>query len=147
MGSNDQKCFSSRAYFVPLTLILPSMICQQSSALSLLSLFESRIFSATSSHNAHLLHTFCTHAIFIVVLAINDKHSLSVKYFPTISPFGIDGNTSTHMHSDSPPGLFSPPLTSMSKKKHAPPELLQNILPLSTMSILEIHQIFNKYSP
>jgi hypothetical protein len=32
-------------------------------------------------------------------------HSLSVKYFPTISPFGIDGNTSTHMHSDSTPLL------------------------------------------
>jgi hypothetical protein len=60
---------------------------------------------------------------------MNDKHSLSVKYLPTISPFGIDGNTSTHMHSDSPPGLFSPPLTSMSKKKHAPPELLQKHTP------------------
>jgi hypothetical protein len=55
MGSNDQNCFSSRAYFVPLTLILPSMICQQSSTLSLLSLFESQIFSAAYSHNAHLL--------------------------------------------------------------------------------------------
>jgi hypothetical protein len=78
-----------------------------------------------SSHNAHLLHTFCTHAIFIVVLAINDKHSLSVKYLPT----SINGNTSTHMHLNSPPGLFSPPLTSMSKKKHAPPELLQKDTP------------------
>ena len=58
--------------------------CQQSSALSLLSLFESSlqrllimpiyyILSVLISHNAHLLHTFCTHAIFIVVLAINDK--------------------------------------------------------------------------
>ena len=85
MGSNNQKCcFSSRAYFVPLTLILPSMICQQSSALSLLSLFESQIFSVASSHNSHLLHTFFTHDIFIVVLSINDKHSLSIKYLPTV---------------------------------------------------------------
>jgi hypothetical protein len=126
MGSNDQKCcFSSRAYFVLLSLIFPS----------LLSLIESS------------LQCLLIMPTFIVVLAINDKHSLSVKYFPIISPFGIDGNTITHMHSNSPPRLFSPPLTSMSKKKHAPPELLQNILPLSTMSILEIHQIFNKYSP
>lgn len=80
-----------------------------------------QIFSTTSSHNAHLLHTFCTHTIFIFVLATNENHSLSVKYLPTISPFGIDGNTSTHMHLESHPRLFSPPLTSMSKKKHAPP--------------------------
>jgi hypothetical protein len=26
----------------------------------------------------------CIHAIFTIVLAINDKHSLSVKYLPTI---------------------------------------------------------------
>jgi hypothetical protein len=125
MGSSDQKCcFSSRAYFVSLTLILPS----------LLSLIESS------------LQCLLIMPTFIVALAINDKHSLSVKYLPTISPFGIDGNTSIHMHSDSPPKLFSPPLTSMLKKKHAPPEMLQNILP-PTMSILEIYQIFNKYSP
>jgi hypothetical protein len=42
-GINGKCYFSSRAYFVPLTLILPSMICQQSSALSLLSLFESSL--------------------------------------------------------------------------------------------------------
>jgi hypothetical protein len=42
---------------------------------------------------------------------------------------------------------LSPPLKSMSKKKNAPPELLQYILPLSTMNNLEIQQIFNKYSP
>jgi hypothetical protein len=75
---------------------LPTILCTISSKII-------QIFSAASSHNANLLHTFYNHAIFIVVLAINDKHSLSVKYFPTISPFGIDGNTSTHMHLDSPP--------------------------------------------
>jgi hypothetical protein len=89
MESNDHKCcFSSQAYFVPLTLILPSMICQQSSALSLLSLFESSLqhLLIIPSSKSHLLHTFCTHAIFISVLSINDKHSLSVKYLPTKIP-------------------------------------------------------------
>jgi hypothetical protein len=123
-------------------------------------------------------HHCCTQAITTTVLAINDKytlpinmltilctfflyscHSLSVTYLPTISPFGIDGNTGTLMHSEStpnstlwhphafrldsglnsPPRLFSPPLTSMSKKRHFSSDLLQNILPLSTISILEIH--------
>jgi hypothetical protein len=37
-------------------------------------------------------HRYCTQAIISVVLAINDKHMLPVKHFPTISPFGIDGN-------------------------------------------------------
>jgi hypothetical protein len=35
---------------------------------------------------------FCWSVIFTVVLAINDKNTLSVKHLPTISPFGIDGN-------------------------------------------------------
>jgi hypothetical protein len=37
-------------------------------------------------------HRCCTQAIITAVLAINDKHMLPVKHFPTISPFGIDGN-------------------------------------------------------
>ena len=56
---------------------LPTTLCTISSELI-------RIFFAVSSHNAHLLHTFYTHAIFIAILSINDKHSLSVKYLPTI---------------------------------------------------------------
>ena len=84
--SNDHCCCWS-CWSLPL-LFLPTILCTISSELIW-------IFSVTSSHNAHLLHTFCTHSIFIVVLAINDKHSMSVKYLPTISPFGIDGNTST----------------------------------------------------
>jgi hypothetical protein len=119
-------------------LLLPSLLCSAYSDLAIddlptilctISSKRIRIFSAASSHNANLLRTFYTHAIFITVLAINEKNSLSIKYLPTISPFGIDGSTSTHMHSDSPPRLFSPPLTSMSKKKHAPPELLQKHTP------------------
>ena len=47
---------------------LPTILCTISSDLI-------RIFSAASSHNAHLFHTFCTHAIFTVVLAINDKYT------------------------------------------------------------------------
>jgi hypothetical protein len=70
---------------------------------------------------------------------------------PTISPFGIDGNPlkiiQLYYCSILEITTLSPPLTSMSKKKHAPPELLQYILPLSTMSSLEIQQIFNNYSP
>jgi hypothetical protein len=65
-------------------LLLPSLLCSAYSDFSIDDLptilctisFELiRIFSATSSHNSHLLHTFCTHAIFIVVLSINDKHT------------------------------------------------------------------------
>jgi hypothetical protein len=33
----------------------------------------------------------CRHAIVVVVLSINDKHTLPVN-MPTISPFGIDGD-------------------------------------------------------
>jgi hypothetical protein len=57
--------------------------------------------SSQNTSGACLLHSSCTHAIFIVVLAINDKHMLPVKHFPTISPFGIDGNKGTQI-------LFSP---------------------------------------
>jgi hypothetical protein len=32
-----------------------------------------------------------------VVLSINDKHTLLVKLFPTICPFGIDGNYNTRI--------------------------------------------------
>ena len=48
--------------------------------------------SSQTASDARLLHSSYTHAIFIVVLAINDKHTLHVKHLPTISPFGIDGN-------------------------------------------------------
>jgi hypothetical protein len=68
---------------------------------------------------------------------------------PTISPFDIDGNPLKNVQlyqcSILEITTLSPPLTSMLKKKHAPPELLQYILPLSTMSSFEIQQIFNKY--
>jgi hypothetical protein len=66
------------------------------------------------------VHSSCTHAIFIVVLAINDKHMLLDKHFPTISPFGIDGNKGTHI-------LFSP----------FDINVKENMLPLSCCSILE----------
>jgi hypothetical protein len=36
-----------------------------------------------------------------------NTHSLLVQYLPTISPFGIDGNTSTQMPSDSTLLLYS----------------------------------------
>jgi hypothetical protein len=144
-------------------LLLPSFLCSTYSNLAIddlpiilctISSDLIQIFSATSSHNAHLLHTFCTHAIFTIVLAINDKYTSMLcllNIFPQSPPLALMATQAPtcirNLHLDSPPGLFSPPLTSMSKNKHAPPELLQNILPLSTMSILEIHQIFNKYSP
>jgi hypothetical protein len=78
-------------------LLLPSLLCSAYSDLAIddlptilctISSELNQIFSAASSHNAHLLHTFCTHAIFIVVLSINDKHSLSIKYLPTIYAWG-----------------------------------------------------------
>jgi hypothetical protein len=50
------------------------------------------IVSFQTASDARLLHSSYTHAIFTVVLAINDKHTLPVKHLPTISPFGIDGN-------------------------------------------------------
>ena len=73
-------------------------------------------------------HRCCTQAITTTVLSINDKytllvnmqtilcifflyscHSLSITYLPIISPFGIDGNTSTRMHLDLlSQTLFSP---------------------------------------
>jgi hypothetical protein len=65
-------------------ILIPSLLCSAYSNFSIddlptiLNTISSeliRIFSATSSHNAHLLHTLCTHAIFIVVLAISDKHT------------------------------------------------------------------------
>jgi hypothetical protein len=80
---------------------LPTILCTISSEIIRICSAASSHNAASSSHNARLLHTSCTHAIFVAVLAINDKHSLSVKYLPTISPFGIDGNTRTHMHPDS----------------------------------------------
>jgi hypothetical protein len=67
-----------------LFLLLPSLLCSAYSDLAIddlptilctISSELIRIFSAASSHNAHLLHTFCTHAIFTVVLAINDKYT------------------------------------------------------------------------
>jgi hypothetical protein len=74
-----------------------------------------------------------------------NTHSLLVQYLPTISPFGIDGNTciqtqqsSAFDHSDW--NLFpSPPLTSMAKSGpyHAPHETmlqLLNKLPFSQCS-------------
>jgi hypothetical protein len=113
-------------------LLLPSLLCsacsdlsiddscQKSSALSLLSLFESSL--------QHLL----TMPIYYILSVLMPS---SLLYFPSMTsihcllnicqqspPLALmESNTSTHMHSDSPPGLFSPPLTSMSKKKHAPP--------------------------
>jgi hypothetical protein len=39
--------------------------------------------SSQNTFGACLLHSSCTRAIFIAVLAINDKHMLSVKHFPT----------------------------------------------------------------
>jgi hypothetical protein len=65
-----------------------------------------RSLSSFSSANSYILR-FAAHvllddvppelslpnpAIFTVVLAINDKHTLAVRHLPTISPFGIDGN-------------------------------------------------------
>jgi hypothetical protein len=64
MGSNDQQCFSGLQSFD-----LPGLV-----------------FSLPVDHRC------CTQAIIVVVLSINDKHTLSVKHLPTISPFGIDGN-------------------------------------------------------
>jgi hypothetical protein len=70
-----------------------------------------------------------------------------VQYLPTISPFGIDGNTSTQMpfglnsasalqlcsRNDSasvrPNVIFSPPLTSMSKKKYSSSDLVAKQTP------------------
>jgi hypothetical protein len=72
--------------------LLPSMtsihcllnICQQSMyILSVLMPFVCTFF------------LYLCHSLFLYLC-----HSLSVKYLPTISPFGIDGNTSTHMHSN-----------------------------------------------
>jgi hypothetical protein len=56
-------------------------------------------------------------AISTVVLAINDKHTLLVKLCQQSPPLALMATTT--------PEFFSPPLTSMSKKRHAPPELLQ----------------------
>ena len=67
--------------------------------------------------SAESLHAHFDPAIFTVVLAINDKHTLPVRHLPTISPFW-------HWWQKAPK-FFSPPLTSMSKKRHAPLELLQ----------------------
>jgi hypothetical protein len=92
-----------------------------------------------------------------------NTHSLLAQYLPTISPFGIDGNTSTQIPSDAtllpasdsaPTLLFdsapllirlcfpmntillpasdpstSPPLTSMSKKKHSSSDLVAKQTP------------------
>jgi hypothetical protein len=65
-----------------------------------------------------------------------NTHSLLVQYLPTISPFGIDGNTciqtqhsSAFDHSDW--NQFpSPPLTSMAKSGpyRAPPETMLQLL-------------------
>jgi hypothetical protein len=55
---------------------------------------------------------------------------------PTISPFGIDGNPLKNIHYFThciEITTLSPPLTSMSKKKQAPPELLQYISKVSDM--------------
>jgi hypothetical protein len=110
-----------------------------------------------------------------------NTHSLLVQYLPTISPFGIDGNTSTQMPSDSTLLLysfdslpkhntstqmpsdstlllcsfdsapeaypFSPFDINVKEENILPLILLQNRLPLSSISTEEIHQIFNKYSP
>jgi hypothetical protein len=107
----------------------------------------------------------CHFLLFIIVElslpSMTNKYSafcLPVINMPTISPFGIDGNPLKNIQlyhysileitsSILEITTLSPPLTSMSKKKHATPELLQCILPLSTMSSLEIQQILNKYSP
>jgi hypothetical protein len=54
---------------------------------------------------------------------------------PTISPFGIDGNPlkNIQLYHCIEITTLSPPLTSMSKKKQAPPELLQYISKVSDM--------------
>jgi hypothetical protein len=74
---------------------------------------------------------------------IINTHSLLVQYLPTISPFGIDGNTCIQ-HSTLlcirpirlesitetfRTRLLSPPLTSMSKKKHSFTELVAEHTP------------------
>jgi hypothetical protein len=74
-----------------------------------------------------MLHSSYTHAIFTVVLAINDKHTLPVKNLPTISPFGIDGNKGTQI-------LFSP----------FDINVKENMLPLSSCSIFRRYQILNQ---
>jgi hypothetical protein len=81
-------------------LLLPSLLCSAYSDLAIddlptilytISSELIRIFSATSSHNAHLLHTFCTHAIFIVVLAINDKHTSMHCLLNIFQQYVVDG--------------------------------------------------------
>jgi hypothetical protein len=97
-GSNDQKCFSSftgfRSFDQPELILFAWLHCLRSFDLP-----------------EHIFYfPVCYKLPVLMLLAINDKHSMSVKYFPTISPFGIDGNTSTHMHSDSTllPNSFLP---------------------------------------
>jgi hypothetical protein len=58
---------------------------------------DKRIPSAASSQttsDARLLHSSYTHAIFTVVLAINDKHALPIKHLPTIYEYYIVKRTS-----------------------------------------------------
>jgi hypothetical protein len=100
-----------------------------------------------------ILHILPSPLLPLMTTTIN-THSLLVQYLPTISPFGIDGNTciqtqhsSAFVHLDIRPfrlvsvpktfrtRLLSPPLTSMSKKhsftelgvEHTPPVIYKHL--------------------
>jgi hypothetical protein len=113
-GSDDQKFFSS---FTGLqSFHQPELISCLTVYYKLPVLMPYSLLYLPSMTSIHCLLNIC--------------HSLSIKYLPTISPFSIDGNTSTHMHSDLlSQTLFSPfdinvkeeTFFSRSIAKHTPP--------------------------
>jgi hypothetical protein len=101
-----------------------------------------------------------------------NTHLLLFQYFPTISPFGIDGNTCIQRSDFNSPlhstiqtllcirpislesvteifrtRLLSPPLTSMSKKTLSSTDLVAEHTPPVIYNHLGNFQIFNKHSP
>ena len=52
--------------------------------------------SSQNTSGAYLLHSSCTRAIFIVLLAINDKHMLPIEHFPTLGVLKINLQVNKH---------------------------------------------------